>query len=516
MPWSRSSRLSSLDVTAMGDGDPFLQYHSPSLLDLPDVNLEEFVHCFDDPLSLDLLDENGCAFFQSPNNASRLNGRIGPSLDVNGSPLRPPSEFPRDSEKNETAQLSDKHSSSRVWPLSTSSDSTRRLIDSQGRRISIKLETSMNGLFFEAEKPRASPTITAGSLSSAELTCYRRNMFKVNATVSLPQYGGHLALSEGQSTERIVGLHAQIQATESMKNGKADIVKASSKDAPPTDAGESQPLSVSINLDQPRSTQSCPPITISWERNQFRKSTIKSSRPTGPMQTYRICVEVVGTLSDGRMVPLIRSESRPIIVRGRSPKCYLPDQKSQNSQDRLAARSKDLTPPTPSIIPSGTPMDGPLRLLEVGGEFGIDGEARPDSDGFLVSENDNHYQKLPENYTYVPMPIMDWSPPVEAFFVGRLFFHHTTFLNMLEIDLSLAASYSTSQETCRVCNSFHNKTAVLHARRHGMMICTSSASRAGVKYSNPGLISVFFTLGFCILVTISTIMHCFGLFLWQM
>ncbi|PYI01653.1 p53-like transcription factor [Aspergillus sclerotiicarbonarius CBS 121057] len=428
-------------MTITGDGDPHLQYHSLSLLDIPDVNLEDFLHCFDDPISLDLLDEDGCAAIQSTNNTSHSNSRIESSLDVTGSPLRQPSELPRSSVNNKTGQPSDKHSISRVWPLSTSSDSAPPLVDSQGRRISIKLEASMNGLFFEAEKSRLSPHVTVGALSSAELTCYRRNIFKVNATVSLPQDVGHLAMSEGPSTERIVGVHAQLQATESMNKEKAYLIKTSSKNAPSTDTRASPPLSMSISLDQPRSTQPCPPINISWERIQFQKSTIKSPRPTGPMQTYQICVEVVGTLSNSRTVPLVRSESRPIIVRGRSPKSYLPDQKAQDSQPRPAALSRDLTSPGPSIIPPGTAAThNALRSPEAGGEFGIDEETRPVSNGSLLPENDNHCQRLPENYTYIPIPVMDWSPPVEAFFVSRLLFYYTTFLDALEINLFLAAS----------------------------------------------------------------------------
>lgn len=424
-------------MAATGNGD--LQHNSPNLLDLPDVNLEEYLHCFDDPISLDLLTENYHAAIQQPNDASHSSDRIEPLLGVGGSN----SHQPRHKGKNEAAQPPDKSNSPKVWPFSKHPSSIQQILDLQGRQQTIKLETSMIGLFFEAQNPCSSPHTTGSSLSSAELTCYRRNMFMVNATVSLPQDGIHSILSESQSEERIVGLHAQLQAIESMKKGKADLVKAPSKNAPPGATSESQPLSVSISLEPVQSTLKNPPIAISWERIQFRKSTIKSPRPTRPMQTYRIYVEVVGTLSDGRMVPLVRSESRPIIVRGRSPKCYLSDQKLQINQPLPAAAMEDLIPPSPpAISPDMSAESGVLPLIEAGEEFDIHEENRQESNGFVAPENDDYSRKFPDNYSYIPMPIMDWSPPVEAFFVGRLLYRHTPFLIMAETNLELSLATS--------------------------------------------------------------------------
>ena len=113
----------------------------------------------------------------------------------------------------------------------------------------------MNGLFFEAGEPCEASIRTGSSLPPTDLTCYRRNMFKVNAVVSIPQTRGYLMLAEDQSMEGIVGLHAQIQATESMKNRQVDLVRYSSKYTQPDGTEESQPLSVSISLDQPQASQ---------------------------------------------------------------------------------------------------------------------------------------------------------------------------------------------------------------------------------------------------------------------
>lgn len=108
---------------------------------------------------------------------------------------------------------------------------------------------------------------------------------------------------------------------------------------------------------------------------------------------------------------------------------------SQNSQPLTTAQNKHPDSLSPSTIPPGAlAMNNALQLLDVGEELGIDEENRPAPNGPLVLDNDNHYQKLPENYTYIPMPIMDWSPPVEALFVSQLFCHNTAFPNMVEID----------------------------------------------------------------------------------
>ncbi|KAL4892957.1 hypothetical protein BDV59DRAFT_179147 [Aspergillus ambiguus] len=332
-------------MTTAGDGEFQLNCPSPGALDFTGVNLDEFLNCFDDPTSLNLLGQRHCA---TPSNVLPTSDHIGQLLNIDDAPVRYARRSQRGSKTNEPSKPSDKQKSSNFWPLSTSPNPIRQLVDPQGRPQNINLEASMNGMFFESDKPRTQEN--AGSLSSTDLICYRRNLFKVNATVSLPHGEGYLALVEDRSMTRIVGLHAQLHATESLKNGTADLVKASSKPTPSVGTGESQPLSVSIRLDQQGATHPQPPIAISWDRIQFRKSTVKSPHPAGAKQTYRLCVEVFGTLSDGRTVSLIRSESVPIIVRGRSPKCYLADQKPGSNQTYPVITSQDLTISTPRLF----------------------------------------------------------------------------------------------------------------------------------------------------------------------
>ncbi|KAI9045899.1 p53-like transcription factor [Aspergillus affinis] len=212
-------------MTTAGDGHFQLDYHLPDPLDFPDVNLDEFLNCFDDPpISLDLQGQKTCP---APNDSLHISDRRSGS----------------------------RQDFSNVWPLLTSPNPTRQVVGTHGRPNTINMEASIHGLFFEADKSRTATTTTDGSPPSADLICYRRNLFKVNATVSLPPDGGYLALAEDQRMERIVGLHAQLHAIDSMQNRKTDLVTASSKHTPPAGPrGGGGGLPAIICVHQTRST----------------------------------------------------------------------------------------------------------------------------------------------------------------------------------------------------------------------------------------------------------------------
>lgn len=392
-----------MDMDTAGDS-----YFNGAPLSVADVNLDEFLHAFDDTNPLDWLSGEAWANVQTSTSPDFC------PMDADGRSLLYGSEFPQ--ERNEISEPGDRQNAPKVRPLVTSLDSVRPLFDSQGRQQFIKLDAALNGLFFEAGEPNAT---ASGSLTS-ELHCYRRNLFKINATVSLP-HGGDLKLKDEHPEEPIVGLLAQIRAIDNMRGDNVELVKASSKSAGLETTGETQPLPVSIKLDQRRKTQSNPSVTVSWERLQFRKSTIKPTRPAGVKQTYRIVVEVAGMLSSGRTISLTQAGSSPIVVRGRSPKSYNPHQRPQASQTSQGASSQEpAIQNTSSNLGANSHTDASQLLTDIG-DKPSDGRAKlTPIDGFASSNGDG--EKAPSgNYTYIPMPIMDWSPPVEAFFVSPSF-----------------------------------------------------------------------------------------------
>jgi hypothetical protein len=289
----------------------------------------------------------------------------------------------------------------------------RQLVTPQGLRGSIEVNASLHGSFFEADKPAHSSEASSGTTGSSELTFYRRNLFKVNATVSIPQTAGNLKLADDHLTDTIVGLSAQIRATESLKGDSVNLIKAS-KDS----INGVQPLPISIELEQtnPQSRISRSPYLISWERLQFRNSTIKSTRSIS--QNYRIIFEVMGILSGGSMVSLSRSESPSIIVRGRSPKNYLQNRRNRENQiHTISSGPETVVADAPFCLHDDPALDMSRRLSSDSCEIHLSETRSSVESARDIPANSADEEELEGDYTYIPIPIMDWSPPVEAVFV---------------------------------------------------------------------------------------------------
>ncbi len=223
------------------------------------------------------------------------------------------------------------------------------------QRLSINMSAQLHGMFFLAESPWA----TAGDVQAAptELTCYRRNLFQITGTVTLPR-NLQLLLTEQGDQIPILGQELTISATESLEGNAVKIISVpwktpATSTAPVEDKTEKEPptypLDLSTGQDMDSEYVSFP---ISWKRLQFRIATANNGRRKELQQHFVVRLKVVATLATGAKVPLCEIHSGAIIVRGRSPRNFQ-SRKDMPISGGTASARKTHMPQPPSRTPTG-------------------------------------------------------------------------------------------------------------------------------------------------------------------
>lgn len=200
------------------------------------------------------------------------------------------------------------------------------LLDYSLRRTSLSLTAQLHGMFFMAESPSA---ITVDSNTApAELTCYRRNLFQVSGSITLPRTLRYLLTEQGNRIP-ILAQELTISATESVEGHPVKLISvpwktpASNAVVTPEDKTEKEPTSIPLdtmsNQDMDADYATFP---IAWKRLQFRIATANNGRRKELQQHFVVRLKVVATLSTGDKVPICEAKSGAIIVRGRSPRNF--------------------------------------------------------------------------------------------------------------------------------------------------------------------------------------------------
>ncbi|KAJ4377659.1 hypothetical protein N0V83_000487 [Neocucurbitaria cava] len=223
------------------------------------------------------------------------------------------------------------------------------------QRVSISMAAQLHGMFFLAESPWA----TAGDVQAppTELTCYRRNLFQITGTVTLPRSLQFLMTDQGDQIP-ILGQELTIAATESLEGNPVKIISVpwktpATSNAPVEDKTEKEPptypLDLSTGQDMDSEYVSFP---ISWKRLQFRIATANNGRRKELQQHFVVRLKVVATLATGAKVPICEIHSGAIIVRGRSPRNFQSRKDMPISGGTASARKAHL-PQQPSRTPTG-------------------------------------------------------------------------------------------------------------------------------------------------------------------
>ena len=194
------------------------------------------------------------------------------------------------------------------------------------RQTTASLTAQLHGMFFLAESAR---TGTGELVSSPpELTCYRRNLFQITGSVTLPRMLTYIVSEQGERIP-IVSQELTVSATESVEGSPVKIISvpwktpAAGTAGPPEEKVEKEPTPIA--LDQPAnpdvdSDYSVYPIA--WKRLQFRVATANNGRRRELQQHFTIKLSVVANLSNGSRINLCDALSGHIVVRGRSPRNF--------------------------------------------------------------------------------------------------------------------------------------------------------------------------------------------------
>lgn len=193
------------------------------------------------------------------------------------------------------------------------------------QRVTISMSAQLHGMFFLAESPWAS----AGDVAAAptELTCYRRNLFQITGTITLPRSLQFLMTEQGDQIP-ILGQELTISATESLEGNPVKIISVpwktpASSTAVVEDKTEKEPPSYPLDLSTGQDMDSdYVNFPISWKRLQFRIATANNGRRKELQQHFVVRLKVVATLATGAKVPVCEVHSGAIIVRGRSPRNF--------------------------------------------------------------------------------------------------------------------------------------------------------------------------------------------------
>lgn len=223
------------------------------------------------------------------------------------------------------------------------------------QRVSISMSAQLHGMFFLAESPWA----TAGDAQAApsELTCYRRNLFQITGTVTLPRSLQLIMTDQGDQIP-ILGTELTISATESLEGNSVKIISVpwktpATSNAPVEDKTEKEPPTYPLDLTTGQDLDSdYVNFPISWKRLQFRIATANNGRRKELQQHFVVRLKVVATLATGAKIPICEIHSGAIIVRGRSPRNFQSRKDTPISGAPGTAR-KPLLPQQLSRTPTG-------------------------------------------------------------------------------------------------------------------------------------------------------------------
>ncbi|KAK2759318.1 hypothetical protein FQN54_002796 [Arachnomyces sp. PD_36] len=204
------------------------------------------------------------------------------------------------------------------------------LLDYSLMRAHLTWSAQLHGMFFLAESPwTTSPGGTAPPPPPmmAELTCYRRNLFQITGSLTIPRTLRYIMTDQGDRIP-IIAQELTVSAVESVEGNPVKIIsvpwKTSAANPPqPEDKVEKEPPSIPLDtmtgqeLDSDFAT-----FSIAWKRLQFRIATANNGRRKELQQHFTVKLKLIATLSTGGKVPIAEVHSGPVIVRGRSPRNF--------------------------------------------------------------------------------------------------------------------------------------------------------------------------------------------------
>ncbi|KAL8692336.1 MAG: hypothetical protein Q9218_002629 [Villophora microphyllina] len=200
------------------------------------------------------------------------------------------------------------------------------LLDISLRRTGISIAAQLHGMFFMAESQDQGLGIP--TTPHTELTCYRRNLFQITGSITMPRALRYIMTDNGDHIP-IIAQELCISATESVEGHPVKLISVpwktpiSNNSSTPEDKIEKEPAAIPLdtmsNQDMDADFATFP---IAWKRLQFRIATANNGRRKELQQHFVVRLKVVAMLSTGARVSICEARSGAIIVRGRSPRNF--------------------------------------------------------------------------------------------------------------------------------------------------------------------------------------------------
>ncbi|RMZ84966.1 hypothetical protein DV738_g436, partial [Chaetothyriales sp. CBS 135597] len=285
------------------------------------------------------------------------------------------------------------------------------LLDDSFRRSSLNIHAQLHGMFFLAESQW--PATPDAPPPPPELTCYRRNLFQITGSITLPRNLRYVFTDDG-SRIPIYELELTVSATESVEGNAVKIISVpwktpSSGEAPkPEDKIEREPPSIALDKMSGQDVDTdYMTFPIQWKRLQFRIATANNGRRKELQQHFTLHLKIMASLSTGEKISIAESHSGAIIVRGRSPRNFasrkdLPLSSSTNVRKHISAQRNST--PSAQQITSNPQGNAEEETPQMGLQY-ENGELRS-PDAITAWQQDVQIPEL------IPTP--NFSPPVPA------------------------------------------------------------------------------------------------------
>ncbi|KAL8725258.1 MAG: hypothetical protein Q9166_007460 [cf. Caloplaca sp. 2 TL-2023] len=236
------------------------------------------------------------------------------------------------------------------------------LLDISLRRTGVSIAAQLHGMFFMAEAQDQGPT--GSSASATELTCYRRNLFQITGSITLPRSLRYIMTDAGDRIP-ILGQELCISATESVEGHPVKLISVpwktpiSNNTVTPDDKTEKEPVTVLLdtmsNQDMDADFATFP---FAWKRLQFRIATANNGRRKELQQHFVVRLKLVATLSTGARVSICEARSGAIIVRGRSPRNFQQRKDLPVGTNSIGTNNRRTVPPPPPLTRNSTTESG--------------------------------------------------------------------------------------------------------------------------------------------------------------
>lgn len=212
------------------------------------------------------------------------------------------------------------------------------IFDKKLNKVNILLNGSLSGNFFIS---RAKPDDEAQESKDYDLTFYRRNLFQISCTIRNAR-DAYYAVTTNNEYSRILSLKLGISVSGSDETKPIKLLysppKNTSNNGPNTPTTNS-PAEIEPNLKRVIVNDSGYDEVIDWKRLQFSSATAHNGRKR-LQNFFTITVTLYAELENTQRIELIKSHSRPIVVRGRNPRFYQLRENIPLSENPLINRTK--------------------------------------------------------------------------------------------------------------------------------------------------------------------------------